>query len=76
MHYAVSQWCSIQPTWQPGDALTSDISQSKMSAKDEKTEVKKTKKKKEEEVVTAMDDVAPGDSISNIDSFVNFSRRW
>merc|ERR1711874_228883 len=60
-------------TWQPGDALTSDISKSKMSAKDEKTEVKK---KKKEEVVSAMDDVQPGDSISNIDSFNIFSRRW
>merc|ERR1712210_325875 len=32
-------------TWLPGDALSSDISQSKMSAKDEKTVVKKEKEK-------------------------------
>ena len=64
---------SVQATWQPGDALTSDISKSKMSAKDENTEVKK---KKKEEVVSAMDDVQPSDSISNIDSFNSFSRRW
>ena len=64
---------SVQATWQPGDALTSDISKSKMSAKDENTEVKK---KKKEEVVSAMDDVQPSDSISNIDSFNNLSRRW
>ena len=64
---------SVQATWQPGDALTSDISKNKMSAKDENTEVKK---KKKEEVVSAMDDVQPGDSISNIDSFNNLSRRW
>ena len=56
------QWCSIQATWQPGDALSSDISQSKMSAKDEKTVVKKEKEK----VVRAMDDVQPGDSISQV----------
>ena len=47
-----------------------------MIAKDEKTDVKKKKKKEEEKVVSTMDDVQPGDSISNIDSFVNFSRRW
>ena len=66
---------SVQSTWLPGDALTSDISQSNMSTKDEKAEVKK-EKKKEEEVMSAMDNVQPGDSISNIDSFSNFSRRW
>ena len=66
---------SVQSTWLPGDALTSDISQGNMSTKDEKAEVKK-KKKKEEEVMSAMDNVQPGDSISNIDSFSNFSRRW
>ena len=66
---------SVQSTWLPGDALTSDISQSNMSTKDEKAEVEK-KKKKEEEVMSAMDNVQPGDSISNIDSFSNFSRRW
>ena len=66
---------SVQSTWLPGDALTSDISQSNMSTKDEKAEVEK-KKKKEEEVMSAVDNVQPGDSISNIDSFSNFSRRW
>ena len=65
---------SVQSTWLPGDALTSDISQGNMSTKDEKAEVKK--KKKKEEVMSAMDNVQPGDSISNIDSFSNFSRRW
>ena len=64
---------SAQATWQPGDALTSDISKSKMNAKDESAEVKR---KKKEEVVSAMDDVQPSDSISNIDSFNNLSRRW
>ena len=64
---------SVQSTWLPGDALTSDISQGNMSTKDEKAEVKK---KEEEEVMSAMDNVQPGDSISNIDSFSNFSRRW
>ena len=64
---------SVQSTWLPGDALTSDVSHSKMSTKDEKAEVKK-KKKKEEEVMSAMDNVQPGDSISNIDSFSNLSR--
>ena len=44
-----------------------------MSAKEESAEVKR---KKKEEVVSAMDDVQPGDSISNIDSFNNLSRRW
>ena len=58
----VSQWCAFQAIWQPGDALSSDISQSKMSAKDEKTVVKKEKEK----VVRAMDDVQPGDSISQV----------
>ena len=67
---------SVQSTWLPGDALTSDISQSNMSTKGEKAEVKKKKEKKEEEVMSAMDNVQPGDSISNIDSFSNFSRRW
>ena len=56
------QWCAFQAIWQPGDALSSDISQSKMSAKDEKTVVKKEKEK----VVRAMDDVQPGDSISQV----------
>ena len=65
---------SVQSTWLPGDALTSDISQGNMGTKDEKAEVKK--KKKKEEVMSAMDNVQPGDSISNIDSFSNFSRRW
>ena len=54
----------IQASWQPGDSLTSDISQSKMSAKAEKATVEK--KKKEEEVVNAMDKVQPFDSISNV----------
>ena len=62
---------SAQATWQPDNALTSDISKSKMNAKVESTEVKK-----KEEVVSAMDDVQPSDSISNIDSFNNLSRRW
>ena len=64
----------VQSSWQPGDALTSDISQSKMSTKEEKE--KEVKKEKKEEVMCAMDNVQPGDSISNIDSFNNFSRRW
>ena len=64
---------SAQATWQPDNALTSDISKSKMNAKEESAEVKR---KKKEEVVSAMDDVQPGDSISNIDSFNNLSRRW
>jgi len=63
-------------TWLPGDALTSDISQGNMSTKGEKAEVKKKKEQKEEEVMSAMDNVQPGDSISNIDSLSNFSRRW
>ena len=46
-----------------------------MMKKKKKKEVEK-KKKKEEEVMSAMDNVQPGDSISNIDSFSNFSRRW
>ena len=32
---------SVQSTWLPGDALTSDISQSNMSTKDEKAVVEK-----------------------------------
>ena len=44
-----------------------------MSAEEESAEVKR---KKKEEVVSAMDDVQPSDSISNINSFNNLSRRW
>ena len=72
-HQPLHDSSSVQATWQPGDALTSDISKSKMNAKEESAEVKR---KKKEEVVSAMDDVQPSDSISNIDSFNNLSRRW